>query len=206
MLSLGAASLRRSTNALRSLSQGQFLSVRNSSHLIITASGPDRPGIVADFTKAVLDQNGSIAESKAVRMGGDFCIMMRILANQSGVTQMEDLKRSLSSVPNMAVDLREASPDKFGSLGTEPVCKTSFTLEGADHPGIVNAVTSFLCDKGFSIEELHTEAKSAPFGGTMLFLMNGKASSNVSQNFDELREGFKVLENQLNVDLLISQI
>jgi len=36
--------------------------------------------------------------------------------------------------------------------------------------------------------------------------MNGKASSNVSQNFDELREGFKVLENQLNVDLLISQI
>ena len=42
------------------------------SHFILTATGPDRAGIVFDIAKLVLDNNGDIQESRMMRMGCDF--------------------------------------------------------------------------------------------------------------------------------------
>ncbi|CAM6047455.1 unnamed protein product [Sphagnum compactum] len=46
--------------------------------LVVTASGPDRPGIVARLTKRVLECGGNVAESRMARLAGDFTILMLI--------------------------------------------------------------------------------------------------------------------------------
>lgn len=46
--------------------------------LVVTASGPDRPGIVARLSKRVLDSGGNIELSKMARLAGEFSILMLV--------------------------------------------------------------------------------------------------------------------------------
>ena len=54
-----------------------------------------------------------------------------------------------------------------------PADKGKFTLEGADHPGIVHKITSALASHGLSIDTMHTDQEIAPHGGAVLFKMHG---------------------------------
>jgi len=57
---------------------------------------------------------------------------------------------------------------------------------------------------GGRVDDIHTETASAPFGGTQLFVMTGKATSDQPVDAAALRAGFRELENELNVDLSLS--
>ena len=47
-------------------------------HLIIKGIGPDRPGIVSNISKFVTSNNGNIEESRMIRLGSEFSIIMLI--------------------------------------------------------------------------------------------------------------------------------
>lgn len=47
----------------------------------MTASGPDRPGIVARLSKRVLDCGGNVEVSRMARLAGEFSILMLITFN-----------------------------------------------------------------------------------------------------------------------------
>jgi glycine cleavage system transcriptional repressor len=44
----------------------------------MTASGPDRPGIVSRLSKRVLELGGNVEESRMARLAGDFSILMLV--------------------------------------------------------------------------------------------------------------------------------
>ena len=46
-------------------------------------------------------------------------------------------------------------------------------VEGANSPGLVYKVTELFFARGLRVDQLHTDTKIAPFGGTVLFLMDG---------------------------------
>ena len=48
----------------------------NKSHLIITAGGLDKPGWVAEVSRAIANAGGSITHSRMVRLGADFIITL----------------------------------------------------------------------------------------------------------------------------------
>jgi predicted amino acid-binding ACT domain protein len=84
-------------------------SAADSEFLVVNAVGPDRPGIVSDFTKLVVDQEGSVGESQASRLGSHFGLMMLITvpkakseALQTAVKKMSDMNTScyLTGDPN----------------------------------------------------------------------------------------------------------
>ena len=47
-------------------------------HFIIKGIGPDRPGIVSDISRFVTSNNGNIEESRMIRLGSEFSIIMLI--------------------------------------------------------------------------------------------------------------------------------
>jgi glycine cleavage system transcriptional repressor len=47
-------------------------------HLVVTASGPDRPGIVARLSKRVLDCGGNMEISRMARLAGEFSVLMLV--------------------------------------------------------------------------------------------------------------------------------
>ena len=47
-------------------------------HLVVTIVGPDKRGLVAEVTETILESQASIIESRMMRLGGEFAMMMLI--------------------------------------------------------------------------------------------------------------------------------
>ena len=71
----------------------------NMKHLMITAAGHDKPGWVAQLSRAVSNAGGNVTHSRMVRLGEEFIILMH-------VSVMPDKFRSLVSQIKSNKDLK----------------------------------------------------------------------------------------------------
>ncbi len=174
------------------------ISTPADSHFILTATGPDRAGIVFDIAKCVLDNGGDIQESRMMRMGCDFSLMMRVAAPKPDADQ---ITQKLTKVGGMSVVTHPVSAERSNQVVPPAVFKADFSVEGVNHPGLVYKVTELFFARGLRVETLHTDTKIAPFGGTVLFLMDGTIVSDKTIDFEELSEASESLSSFLGIDL-----
>lgn len=172
--------------------------------IVVNAVGPDRPGIVADATRIVIDGGGNVGESHSQMLGGHFSLLMLVELPSAETAEglRERLRRDMEGMTTScfdAVDPRkvEVRP-KIGFAG-------KFKLSGADNPGIVHGFTSVLARNGLTIGDMKTSHEEAPFGGTELFAMEGTAVAYepLTSNFDwrKIREGLKEMGEGMNCDV-----
>ena len=45
-------------------------------HLVVTIVGPDKRGLVAEVTDTISESHANIVESRMMRLGGEFAMMM----------------------------------------------------------------------------------------------------------------------------------
>merc|ERR1712196_469836 len=81
-----------------------------------------------------------------------------------------------------------------------------FVMEGADHPGLLYAVTDMFRQRGLLIDRLKSDSEIAPYGGTELFKMKGTIISRRDVNLDRLVETVGALKNSLDIELDLSCI
>ena len=58
-------------------------------HIIISALGPDRPGIVSELSKVITNSNANISESRMIRLGCDFTMMILASTTQENIENLE---------------------------------------------------------------------------------------------------------------------
>jgi len=51
-------------------------------NLVISALGNDKPGIVNELSKTILDQGGNISESRMTVLGGEFAMMLLVTGSE----------------------------------------------------------------------------------------------------------------------------
>lgn len=171
-------------------------------HFILTATGPDRVGIVSDIAKIILDNQGDIAESRMVRMGGDFTAMMRACATKPQVQTITDKLYTLQSVHCL---VHYISNRDF-QIDTNPVWEASVTLQGANHPGIVFGLTDLLKKYGIRVQDMHTDTELAPFGGTELFLLDAHVVSDSKFDVENFYREIDQIQDQLSIDIDIEEM
>ncbi|MGD0167479.1 MAG: ACT domain-containing protein [Gaiellaceae bacterium] len=120
----------------------------------LSAIGRDRPGIVAEVTGTLLRHGVNIADSQMAILGGHFAMMLVLESSQDDDLDelRADLERSRATLELEAISLAEI--DAAQARIDEP--SHVITLYGADHPGIVNAVTSALAERAVNITDLDT--------------------------------------------------
>jgi glycine cleavage system transcriptional repressor len=195
--------------------------------LIINAVGKDRLGIVSDITGMVIDAGGNVGDSQAAKLGPHFSLMMMVSVPTE---QLTNLQSRLQSMPDMNATVFES---KLGSSQFTPqiACKfvtclclflfrhpvltivedsASFTLEGADHPGIVHKITAALAKAGLSIDKMETDQEIAPYGGSMLFKMRGvaTAAAPLAAGFDahKIKQEMEELGDTLNCEVTLTDV
>jgi glycine cleavage system transcriptional repressor len=120
----------------------------------LSAIGRDRPGIVAEVTGTLLRHGVNIADSQMAILGGHFAMMLvletsrrtDLVALRAGLEESR-AKLELEAISLSAIDAAQARIDEPSHV---------VTLYGADHPGIVNAVTSALAERRVNITDLDT--------------------------------------------------
>lgn len=123
--------------------------------LSVTAIGRDRPGIVAAVTGALLELGGNVEDSQMSILGGHFAVML--LVEVPSGTQREQVVERLGQVAQEheleAISVAEVSQ----GAGRPAPPSHVLSVYGADHPGIVHAVSSALAQVGVNITNLETK-------------------------------------------------
>jgi glycine cleavage system transcriptional repressor len=123
--------------------------------LSLSAIGRDRPGIVAEVTAALLRHELNIEDSQMAILGGHFAMMLLLSAPAEADLEAlrDDLERVRQSLGLEALTL--SAVDELAPATAEP--SHVVTLYGADHPGIVHAVSAALAERGVNIADLNTK-------------------------------------------------
>lgn len=129
--------------------------------LTVTAVGTDQPGIVAALTDALLGLGANLQDCRAALLRGSFAIMMAI---QVPDDVSDERVEAVLTEPGERLGLRIQVGDTPGGadhdLVDEPRCIVS--VYGADHPGIVSAVTRALAANHVNIVDLSSRSVGDP--------------------------------------------
>lgn len=171
-----------------------------SLELVVTAVGPDRPGIASDFTGHVHGAGANLADTRMVNLRGQFALIALI---EGGASVLEEVKRRLTEAGptiGLAIEFSTPAPKEAGPASREGV---PFRLKtySMDQPGIVHRITTYLREQGVNVEELTTRLESAPFMGTPVFTMEILMLVPKSVSVKALRGALEELGDTLNCDV-----
>jgi glycine cleavage system transcriptional repressor len=162
-------------------------------HIIISAFGKDKPGIVSHFTGVITSHGGNIEESRMTKLGTEFTIMVLVSVSKDWG---ESLSVALNGIQELDISIKGTSHFELDS--NIPQCKIH--LSGADNEGLVHKVAEILADKGINIEEMETNTENAPISGTTLFTMDARVS-HPQLDIPRLENDMTTLAESLGVEI-----
>jgi len=171
-------------------------------YIVITAVGQDRPGIVNDLSKTILDCGGNIAESRMTVLGGEFALLMLVGSTDIAIEAMENELRALQEKYGLSI-LFKRTESKELVLSRVPYTVAVISM---DHPGIVHDVAAYLSTRNINIEEMDTDSYSAPHTGTQMFSLRMNISIPSDVSIATLREEFVHFCNDLNLDATMTAV
>jgi len=167
------------------------------SQLIITAVGPDRPGIVGELTTHLHSGGGNILDCRMVNLRGEFALLMLVEAAESAAGKLRDILPGIGEKMGLALSVSSQHERHGGVMGLPFRLKTY----SMDQPGIVARITRALRDYGVNIEELSARQESAPFAGSPLFLTEMRLTIPANVTLGKLRSELQSVANELNCDI-----
>lgn len=165
--------------------------------MMINAIGPDQPGLVEKLTAAVRDAGANLADSRMVKLGGQFAMIVMAQGEAEVMTKLRDALASPQTVQPMTVHCvmdDEATPAASAGLPYE------LYTYSMDQPGIVHRFSGLMHRHGINIEELSTQLNYAPVSATPLFTMRMRIVIPASMPLAELRDELDALAGQMNCD------
>jgi glycine cleavage system transcriptional repressor len=166
------------------------------SELVVTAVGPDRPGIAADVTGHVHATGANLADSRMMNLRGHFALIALV---EGSTEALETLKNRLrESAQRLGLTFDFSASQKTETRKGVPFRLKTYSM---DQPGIVHKVTTFLREQHINIEELETSLESAPFMGTPVFTMEVVMLVPSAQSVKALRRALEELGDTLNCDV-----
>jgi len=167
-------------------------------YLVVTVIGPDKRGIVAKITAVILNMQANIEESRMVRLGGEFAVLM-LISTTMGVK--DQLSETLSNLDWPDVKIYIKGTDLARVKVFEGFVPFVISVIGADHEGIVHAVAEYLAEARIQVEEMETTVVPAPITGTPLFSMQAEVQVPPELTLSILRKKLHELEDDLGVDI-----
>ena len=123
--------------------------------LALSAIGRDRPGIVAEVTRALLGHSLNITDSQMAVLGGRFTMMLIVDAPEA--TDLDLVREELARTSErLGLDALSLSPLAEADGGVAAAPSHIVTVYGVDHPGIVHAVSARLAARAVNVTDLET--------------------------------------------------
>ena len=170
-------------------------------HLVMTLVGPDQTGIVDQVTKRVLEYDGNVEESRMVRLGGEFAMLLLISVP---ARQIKKITLALSDLEHggFQVFTRQTDPEK--TTPYDGWLSYRVTVSGADYEGIIHSITHFLAEQRINVEIMDTNTAAAPMSGTFLFTMTAIIVVPPELTYHSWRDRLDEMSDTMNVHIEVS--
>lgn len=164
---------------------------------IVTAVGPDRPGLVGELTGHLHAGGANLLDSRMVNLRGQFAIVLLLEADEAGGAKLSQSLPIAAEKMGLKLFISPQQPQGKQQGGVPYRLKTY----SSDQPGIVHRVTDLLRSHGVNIEDLSTKQETAAFAGTPLFTMELLMTVPAGVTMRKLRADLEALCDQINCDV-----
>ena len=173
----------------------------NKTYLVLTAVGPDRPGLVSEMAAVIHAAGANLEDSRMAILGGEFALLLLVSGSENAAA---DVERSLASLD-----------DKLGlhvvAKRTEPAVTRDFlpyriTVTGFDRPGIVHRISEILARRSVNVAALESHVAYAPLSGTPMFVLEAELQVPSAVALAELRRELSAQCDEENLDLSLESI
>ena len=171
---------------------------RRVAHFALSAIGRDRPGIVSGVTGTLLEHDVNIEDSQMAILRGHFTMTLVISAPElvDLATLRADLERTRERLGLDAITLSRVSEAAPEAPGPSHIV----TVYGADHPGLVYAVTAALAARGINVTDLETRLVA---DGDPLYVMMLEVAIPAEIGEDELRALLETVGREQEVEVSV---
>jgi glycine cleavage system transcriptional repressor len=166
-------------------------------HLILTAIGPDRVGLVQKISEFISHRGCNIEDSKMAVFCGEFAVIVLLSGEGASLRQVASDCSKLENATGLAVSIK--TPSTRGPA--ESFLPYKLTVSCMDHPGIVYRISAILSGMGVNIESMETKTYAAPVSGTAIFQLDANLAVPTKTPINQLRERFNEFQREENIDI-----
>ena len=167
-----------------------------NNHLVITASGEDKVGLVDRLSSKIAESGCNIEESRMAVLGGQFALIMLLSGPWHALSKLEGQMTLLGDQLGLTIIHKRTRKRERG----QPVIPYTVEVVAMDHPGIVRNLATFFARDGINIEELQTDTYPAPHTGTTMFSVRMTVGIRADAHISTLRGNFLDYCDDLNLD------
>jgi glycine cleavage system transcriptional repressor len=170
---------------------------------ILTAIGRDRPGIVAELGRLVLECDANLEDSRMTILGSDFAVILLCSATTPAAGDRlavgaKRLERDLG----LTILLRHLEGGPRPAIPAPGARLYRVETAGEDRAGIVAGICGVLAERGVNVVELTTRSRPGP-GGSPHFQMTIRAEVPDSVDARALRERLEAEGDRLVIDVAL---
>jgi glycine cleavage system transcriptional repressor len=168
------------------------------SHLVLTAVGPDRPGLVNRISALIHQAGANLEDSRMAILGGEFALLVLVSGPEAAVAKVEQQASRLEAELGL----------KLLSKRTKAETQRAFLpygirVSGVDRPGIVRAVADVFERRAINVASLESRVTYAPDSGTPLFFLEAELEVPSEASLSELRRALTALSDEENLDVAL---
>lgn len=167
------------------------------SYLVLTAVGPDRPGIVSELSALIRQAGANVEDSRMAVLGGEFALLMLVSGSEQALERTTSAAADDAAQLGLSVMHRPTTGPKKAS-GVQPYV---LRVSGLDRPGIVQAITGVLARRRVNVGSLDSRLAFAPESGTPLFVLEAALEVPSETAVSELRRELTATSDAENLDL-----
>ncbi len=171
--------------------------------LVITAVGPDRPGLVGRLTAPLYDAAVNVADSRMVNLRGQFAVILLAEVPDKSVESVQEKMLLLAEELGLTITFRGHEVKEEERWPTTVGVPYRLRTYAMDQPGIVHRITDLLQKHGINVEELATRSSPRPETGAPLFNMDVLMTVPANVQVKQVRKQLEELCDDLNCDVEI---
>jgi len=173
-----------------------------NNQLVLSALGEDKPGIINELSRCVLNSGCTIHDSRMAVLGGNFALLLQVGGNWNNIAKLENQIAGLESGLGLTITSRRTSVQQTD----RDLLPYGVDVVALDQPGIVHNLAKFLSQRQINIQEMVTSSYPAAHSGTPMFSVHMTVEIPASVQISTLREDFMELCDQLNLDAVIEPV
>ena len=165
-------------------------------YVVLTAVGPDRPGLVNALASLIRDAGANIEDSRMAILGGEFAVILLISGSSGTVERAKEIGARIERELELRCILTETSPARSPS----DYLPYRIDVSGADRPGIVQVIAAILAGRGINVASLESRLTYAPFSATPMFVLEASLQVPSKIVLSELRSELAATCEEENLD------